>query len=423
MIALAFTFAFAALATLAAIGAPFPNNFDELAHLSAIAHIRLLGLPDLGDMRMLAPDLVPGFTARGNYLNHPPAYYAALAPLLPPDGWPSMGTMLVLRCVNVALSTLAVGVVMAVAVTRALPARIMIAYGCMVLFIPVLPYLGGGISNDNLGFLGGALCVLGAQLLQSRGKSPTGWALLAGGSALAALAKFTAGLMTGVFVVVFLLARWRNKSAYHRAWRADLPWVAGLGVIQALTCLPYAGYLLRHGSPAPRSPAFTEEYARIADLGTHLRGWVPGADLSLPEYAGAFLHWLVSNWNPVMSMTGWAQAVVLAGPVLVLALAAAGIAASLSPRGQPDPVVAAGGIALAVILPLHLVFSYRLYQETGSPPMDAVPRYYFPLALTIIPLAAALTLRRLPVALALIIPAALALALPVIAHCAGGGCP
>jgi hypothetical protein len=124
-----------------------------------------------------------------------------------------------------------------------------------------------------------------------------------------------------------------------------------------------------------------------------------------------------------MSMTGWAQAVVLAGPVLVLALAAAGIAASLSPRGQPDPVVAAGGIALAVILPLHLVFSYRLYQETGSPPMDAVPRYYFPLALTIIPLAAALTLRRLPVALALIIPAALALALPVIAHCAGGGCP
>jgi hypothetical protein len=273
MIALAFTFAFAALATLAAIGAPFPNNFDELAHLSAIAHIRLLGLPDLGDMRMLAPDLVPGFTARGNYLNHPPAYYAALAPLLPPDGWPSMGTMLVLRCVNVALSTLAVGVVMAVAVTRALPARIMIAYGCMVLFIPVLPYLGGGISNDNLGFLGGALCVLGAQLLQSRGKSPTGWALLAGGSALAALAKFTAGLMTGVFVVVFLLARWRNKSAYHRAWRADLPWVAGLGVSRRSLACPMpdtcsaTAPLPRARRPSPRNMQGSPTSAPICAAG------------------------------------------------------------------------------------------------------------------------------------------------------------
>jgi hypothetical protein len=425
------TLAYAALAVLAALDAPFPNNFDELAHLSAIVHVAWHGLPEPGAMWMLAPDLAGGFGTRANYLNHPPAYYAVLSLLLPPNGWPTAATVDVLRLVNVALSVAAVAAIMAVAWLRALPRTLTLVLGAAVLCNPVLPYLGGAINNDNLAILGGALTVLGAQWLTSRNTPGTGWALLIVGGALAALAKLTAGLMTGVFAVAFVAQRWRDQRWRERdardwRWRDEKAAAALWLAVQAIACLPYGWYLLRYGSPTPLVESFIAEYRRIAELGTRLLGWRPQEVLSLPAYAGDFLIWLAANWNPVTGMHGWPQAVVLAGPAVVLMLAVPALGANLPPRRGADAVIGAGAVALPVMLLLHVLFSYRMYRETGSPPLDAVPRYYFPLALALVPLAACRTLARLPPAPRLVlvaaIPLVLAAALPVIARCAGGGC-
>ena len=82
-----------------ALDAPFPNHFDELAHLSYVAAIAQHGPSglDLYTMRLLSPALSAGFTLDPNYLNHPPAYYLLLRPFLPSDGWPTLETVRVLQ--------------------------------------------------------------------------------------------------------------------------------------------------------------------------------------------------------------------------------------------------------------------------------------------------------------------------------------
>src|SRR6202171_972829 len=68
---------------LAGLSAPAPG-FDELAHLSYIAHIQSTGnlWPALESMRLLDPHTFQ-FTDPANYLNHPPVFYALLAALGP----------------------------------------------------------------------------------------------------------------------------------------------------------------------------------------------------------------------------------------------------------------------------------------------------------------------------------------------------
>jgi hypothetical protein len=57
-------------------------------------------------------------------------------------------------------------------------------------------------------------------------------------------------------------------------------------------------------------------------------------------------------------------------------------------------VILAGGIALIALVPMHLLFSYQMHRAVGSPPFDAVPRYYLPLALSLIPIAVCWSITR-----------------------------
>src|SRR5687767_6307728 len=71
-------FAVSAVLSAPAVG------FDELAHISYIAHIQSTRSlwPSLESMRLLDPHTFQ-FTDRANYLNHPPIFYALLAELGP----------------------------------------------------------------------------------------------------------------------------------------------------------------------------------------------------------------------------------------------------------------------------------------------------------------------------------------------------
>ena len=412
--------AYAALALSAVWTVPFPNNYDELAHLSYLTRLAQMPLDqlDFSALRLLRPGLEPGFGAEGNYLNHPPGYYLALGWLLPADHWPTLHTVHLLRLVNAGLSILAVGAALLVGVLRRLEPRLMLLFGAMVVLVPVLQVTGSGISNDNLALLGGCMAVLGAQAMRN-GRRP-GAVLLLAGCAAATLAKFTAALMMGGFAGVFLLLQ-------AGPWRR-VPMLAALAAVEAMAGLPYAWFVLRFGTPVPITPAFAAVGAEAAAARLTLHGWVPGAVLSLPAYAVQFLRWLFDSWNPVASLGAGAEAAVLLAPALALLAAVPALVANAPGRRGADAVLAASGAALLLTLVPHLVFSWQRYHlALGAPPFDAVPRYYLPCALAAVPAAACRTVQRVPgswrgVAVWVMLLAVVA-GLPILAACSGHACP
>jgi hypothetical protein len=160
-IALAYLCWYFIVSSLAALHVAFPNNYDELAHLSYVTQLSIMGMPKIGaaSMLLLDPALSGHFTSQPNYLNHPPAYYYGLGFFLPASGWPTGHTVLLLRAVNVLLSVLMVGCALAIGLLRRLEVPLFALYGAMIVLVPVLPYLGGAINNDNLAILGGCVCL------------------------------------------------------------------------------------------------------------------------------------------------------------------------------------------------------------------------------------------------------------------------
>lgn len=384
--------AYAAMALSAVWTVPFPNGYDELAHLSYAVSLaqtpwRELDLPSL---HLLRPELGSGFGPAGNYLNHPPGFYLALGTLLPSDGWPTMGTVRLLRLVNAALSITAVGLALAVGLLRRLELPLLLLYGACVVLVPVMQATGSGISNDNLALLGGCTAVLGAQL--ALGARRGGTILLILGCVLATLAKFTAAIMLGVFAGVFLLTRIRQLG-----WGRVAAALLLLAAAEAVAGLPYLPFVLRYGSPVPVTPAFVAVGVEAASRQLTVNGWMPGAVLSLPAYAVAFGRWLLAGWSPVLGIEGLAGALLLLIPGLTLLGAMPGFV--LNPPGWRgrDPVLGAACVALLLTLLPHLVFSWQRYHlALGAPPFDAAPRYYLPLALAAVPAALCWTLQRLP---------------------------
>ncbi len=255
---------------------------------------------------------------------------------------------------------------------------------------PLVILLGSIISNDNLALLGGCLCVLGAQVIVMRPERRTGFILLGAGCAVATCAKLTAALLTVSFASVFLLLEFG-----FRGTRPPAKLLVGLLLIEVAATLPYFWYIVHFGSPAPVTQAFVDHYREIAQLRVHIRGWNPDASLSLSAYALNFLYWWLANWNPVPLMDGFASLPVVAGPLLMVLLALAGWYANVRQLRQSDHLLVAGGIAMAMVLPINFAFSYKMYILTGAPPTDATPRYYFPIALALIPAAACWTIQRL----------------------------
>ena len=108
--------------------------------------------------------------------------------------------------------------------------------------------------------------------------------------------------MTGVFATTFLATQWWSFG--HRPTNS---FVMLLLTTELLVLLPYAWFLVVYGSPVPATPASIGVSEQVAQLGIHLRGWVPGAKLSLIGYSSHFAIWLLSNWNPITTMTGLAN--------------------------------------------------------------------------------------------------------------------
>jgi len=373
---------FALAAVVSAARKDVSLGFDEVAHVSYVAHIQASGdlTPALEAMRLIDPQTFR-FTGAANYLNHPPFYYALHALLGPAlAGRPQ--ALFAHRLIDVAMAAAGLAALLGLGLAARLPRLQFYAYAVPVVCVPVLAPLAGAVNDDNLAFCGGAVAMLGVWQLVATGRGKWLAPALAG-VAIAGLAKLTGLLLTAPLVsggLVYLL--WRRRLTGAQALTA----IVAAALVFALAAAPYCDFMLRYGSPTPQTPA---QLALIAD-GARAAGWADLPRRSFPGYVLYFVGAFVAGWMPTLGARGALNDAMLVIPVAALGCAAAGCAVSLRRlrRRQEralDVVVIAGALALAATFAVHVGYSYSRYVATGWL-MDAYPRYYLPL-IAIVPLA------------------------------------
>ncbi len=382
------------LAKAALLGQRLPTNVapDELAHVSYVAYAGESGrfVPDYGEMRLLDGD--GRFGPLPNYLAHPSAYYHALAAadrLLHGRERPGLEAFTGrLRVVSAPFFVAAAALFLWLGARGARTLASHAACAAAVATVPPFAFLGAAVNNDDLAFLAGAVALLGL-VRRLEGRTDLLTAHLAGaGLALALLSKATAGLLVGLAVLGVLFLERRRPAATGRFVLALLPWLV-------LPAFHYVAVLLSYGTPIPSLAVVDPEaFARSAFV------VAPGGPLlSLPEWGARMLKLLGSTW---LSLIGHVAVPVdpafgLAGPALLLLLAAYGLFA----RARPGPDGDAAGLRLARVaafaagatLALNLAWAWNAYGATGR--LGGIhARYYLPL-LPCLGLAAAAGLERL----------------------------
>jgi hypothetical protein len=354
------------------------QGFDEVAHLSYVAHLQGSSefWPKLESMRMLDPASMR-FTGADNYLNHPPFYYWLLA-RLGPTIESNPGAVLVHRALNILLGALGLAALLAVGLHARLEKMQFYAYAVPVFCIPVLAPLAGAVNPDNAAFAGGALAMLAAWQLIATGR--TAWlAAMLAGFVIAAWTKLTGLLLTGGLVgLVLAYLLWRG--------RLRTTWLMPVALALLVALAPYAVFVMQYGSPTPDTPA---QLALLRD-GARETGWANAPRLSLPAYIVHFISDFTTGWLPTLAPRNALNYAALALPIAAMLCAIAGFVLSIrrllrreeTPR---DVIVIAGMLAIAATLACNVLFSYGRHLSSGWM-MDAYPRYYLPL-IAIVPLA------------------------------------
>jgi hypothetical protein len=268
-----------------------------------------------------------------------------------------------------------------------MPARLV--FGVMLATTPTLPILGGIVTNDNLAWLGGVLCCLGAYRLLRDGISGGRLALLGAGIALASLAKLTAAMLCGMLMITMFVALAARDGCRTLA---DRRVILVLGLC-SLTLLPYLWFWIEYGSPAP----YTEGHAAILEQRVAHLPQEGDQRHDLPRYAGHFVLSLLMFWPPTVPRTA-IEIALLVVPLGCVALGMVGIVMAWRPprdrrRSPIEILVLCGTIATAAVMAVHLGFAFGRYLETGWL-KGIYPRYYFPL-LPLLAAAAAIPIARL----------------------------
>ena len=370
---------FVVSATASALRKPVTEGFDEVAHVSYVAHLQNGGAkwPGFSQMRMMDP-VTFQFDSEPNYLNHPPFYYWLMA-ALGPELLQHPESLTADRLLNVALVTVGLAVLLVLARRMKLDQTEFYAFAAMIAATPVLASLAGSVNNDNLGVLGGAFAILG--LYAYVASSSRAWLIVACGGLLAAsAAKLTGLLLVGTMLaaVTALLAMRRKMSV------ADMAIVV---TALALAASPYLVFVIQYGSPAPNTAG---QSALLAN-GAAIAGWADRPRMDFPTYALFFMKMFLREWMPVLKPRSPLQLALLVLPAAVVLISVAGWIVStrslFTREARPADFIIVGGMtALAVTLAIHIGFSYERHLQTGWM-MDAYPRYYLPL-IAIVPMAA-----------------------------------
>ena len=283
---------------------PLSDPPDEDAHLEYAVYLEETG-EWIPNHRLRTRYHVTGESrSAGSYLAHPPFYYHALRPFLPADPKLAFLHFRNARFANLACVLGALALFYWALYKQRLPTVFAVYLTGAVLAVPTLPYLAGVVNNDNGGILGGSIAFYGALAVLGRPARNSGFLWLGLGTAIAMLAKATAGLHVGAFAALTVLWRlWRERS--WRPLRSPAFWAMVL--LCAVPAVYYASMRLQYGTFIPRGPQLR-----------HGRGTVPV--LPVLTYMRLFLMRLSDSWTGLLCRRyvykeTWLQALPLLAPI------------------------------------------------------------------------------------------------------------
>lgn len=326
-----------AILVLVAVNYHFPSAFDELAHISALR--AQADNPDLfadtrGYLMVDALD-ISRWTTSANYINHPALYYLLLSPF--------GGSVEALRLANVALSTLAIGIIFATGLRVFQQTADRVVFAILAVAFPKTLLIGGMINNDNLAMVAAAMVFAGMCGV------PGGALLIAAGLALAGWTKLTALIALSAAVAILALVDWRK------------------GLMRRETLL-FAGGVAAGSIPYLVNLATTGKLFHVnATIFASAPGMKP--DWGFADYAREFFTAFAMKWPAAeASLPLWLGAMLIMLPLL---LALLGVITDERVRR----VGTAYAIATAITLALHFGFGWQSFQEIGDLTI-AQTRYY-----------------------------------------------
>jgi len=357
LILVAFALLHLTLTLVVALSAPFPTGVDELQHLSFVAHMERFPslVPDYGSMFTLAPEGAIQFTDERNYLQHPSFYYAILS-WIGDFSAPLTDVITRLRIANVALSNLAVVILLISASDLLREKEAFWTFSAAIVLVPWLAPVGGSINNDNLALLGGALVFAGLSSLATKRATFDVALLVGGGFALGALSKLSAGLGLGLWIVFSHVALWRSQENRQ----INQPYLVTLLVLALIGVSPYLANLTAFGSPL-----YFGDHVFTSSGGPIISSF---ADYALKNL-GLFLDsWVVFHPNLFQRMA----LVLLFGACLWALWKSRSLV-----RSHLFLVAVSGVAALLLTLSINLGYAYSTHLETGHG-HGISARYYFP---------------------------------------------
>ncbi|MDQ7085332.1 MAG: hypothetical protein Q9M36_10590 [Sulfurovum sp.] len=165
---------------------------DELMHLKYIQYVEK------------HPQIVPAFEKMPHYLSHPPLYYQFLS-LVSDKNVSTKENIRQYRTLSMMLYILTVVLILYLGFSSSLGVVGHLVYLSVLSSIPMHSYLGGSITNDTLGMLGGIIFILGMKRLLQKRYSTLTYLIIGLGIFIAYFAKLTAALLI-FFALVFFLA-------------------------------------------------------------------------------------------------------------------------------------------------------------------------------------------------------------------------
>ena len=354
--------AFCIIALTLIVTQDYPGYMDELEHVSYAAFLQETGrwLPKFELQKTLVIADMGQWQDRANYLGHPSPFYLFIGRFLD-RSLPPFQAILPLRLASAAL--VLTGVILALLAGRRhfMQDRLAAPVFCLLLALcPALLAISGQVTNDSLAFLGGALAYWGASTADRRR-----WLGLGGivpGLVFVLWAKPNAGMAVGIWLGTFALLR--------GLIRTPLTLAIALGL--AVGSIPYLFILRDYGALVPVTG---EQFGHYHVLDSFAR------------YLPAFLVNIGYTWSfsrtGTWPITSWAGLIAPALFWMMIACAAVGGVAGINgvvARGRlwtpRDAIAAAGVVAFAVVLPIHLWFSAT---RLGFSLPAASFRYYLPI--------------------------------------------
>lgn len=351
---------------------------DEIAHASYAVHLADTGqlLPDLTTLRLLAPDA--GWSRQPSYLAHPPLPYLLLEPWVPPSPRTAVDRQDLIRRLRVpsaALGITGLSVLLAAVWRLRLPWTQELLASLVVLAPPMVTILAASVTDDTTTWIAGGLTLIGAERLAERRADSVTGLLLGSGVGLALASKLTAALLCGGLAAV-VMAWWLASSA--DALRRAVPVLTLTLLLAAPGVVYHLEQLHSHGSLVPRAT----ELQPGAGSGTVPDA--PSQPLSAVAWGAHAARLLGVTWvNPIAHRPFDRDSVAeVLGLLLVPLLVAAGLLAPPKlPGGGPNalvPVLRAAAAAIALVVVVNIVFSYRVHLRLGY--MGGIQaRYSFPL--------------------------------------------